>query len=325
MNLESDHVMQLYSEGHLDKTKTVQNLVFILDNSDDEKERYSSLKFIDSLNLQSFEYYQLLERLSISDCNDNIRGLAIYLIGQKFIKNALEPMKWVLNNEKSLTVLISVINVLQKISSDESKEILFKKLIDTINEHKADYLYRYRSMIKGLLDEHQLRNFSEEQLTNILRDFLTILSISKSYPNFSYNVDKERILVSELDLSDLELEFKGLPFGWKNDIKNIMEITGLDNLEHLKKLNLSNNQLEQLKGLEKLQDLEYLNLSNNKISDINELNILNELSNLRLLDLHGNQVVNEISIKNIKSPFKIIVKTTLEELEDLYEAQFIKY
>ncbi|TFG22979.1 MAG: leucine-rich repeat domain-containing protein [Promethearchaeota archaeon] len=325
MNLTSDHVMLLYSQGHLDKIQAVQNLIFILDNSDNENERYSSLKFIESLNLQTFEYYQLLERLSISDCNDNIRGLATYLIGQKFIKNALEPMKWAIKNEKSLTVLISVIDVLQKISSNESKEIILKKLIDIINEHKEDYLYRYISIIKGLINSHKLRNLSEEQLTNILRNFLTILSISKSYPNFSYDLDKERILVSKLDLSDLELEPRGLPIGWKNNIKNIMEIIGLDNLKHLKKLNLSNNQLEHLKGLEKLQDLEYLNLSNNNISDINELSVLNELTNLRLLDLHGNKVVNEISIKNVKSSFKIILKTTLEELEDLYEAQFIKY
>lgn len=325
MNLTLDHVMWLFSQGYLDKKKTTENLIFIIDNSDDEKERIGSLKFIDSFNLQTNDYYKLLERLMISDCNADIRSLATFLIGQRFIKNSFEPMKWAINNEKSPIVLFSIIDVLEKMSSNESKELIRKILFQLIDEHKEDYLNKYRSIIKRLLNEHKLGNFSQEQLINILRNFLTILCISKSYPNFSYDLDKERMIVSELDLSDLELEPKGLPIGWKNNIKNITEIKGLDNLKHLKKLNLANNQLEHLKGLEKLQDLEYLNLSNNKIYDINELSFLNKLSKIGLLDLHGNQVVNNISIKNIKKPLKIILKTALEELEELYEVQFIKY
>lgn len=325
MNLNSHQIMELYTQSHLDKSKAIQYLIFILDNSDNENERYHSLKFIDSFNLRSFEYYKLLERLSISDCNDNIRSFATFLIGQKFINYALEPMKWAIKNEKSYPAIVSVIDVLEKMSSNDAKELLLKKLNLIVEEHKEDYLSRYRSIIKGFFNKNNLTDLFYDQLSTILKNYLTILNISKSYPNFSYDIDKEKMTVSELDLSDLELEPKGLPIGWKNNIKNILDIQGLENLKHLKKLNLSNNQIEHLKGLEKLQSLEYLNLSNNELTDINELTVLDELSKLRLLDLHGNQIVNAISNENVRSSLKIILKTTLEELEELYETNFIKY
>ena len=108
-------------------------------------------------------------------------------------------------------------------------------------------------------------------------------------------MNSTNLLVEKLDLSDyFEFEVRGTPWGWKNNIHTISDISGLENLWSLKKLDLSNNQIENVKGLVGLKNLTHLMLSNNKISDVNYLKYLKQLSKLQFLDLCGNEIVNFI-------------------------------
>ena len=319
-----NQVMREYLQLKLKKTEVVKILILILDNSDNEEERISSLNALANLEMHSSKYFELLERLIITDLNEKIRRLAVFFMGQNFLKKAFQPMRWGLNYEKSYAPLVSIIEVLNKIGTQESKKLILKKLSQVIDEIREDYLNRYVIMIKKVDNSIGLLNFTHEQLSSILINLLTIINLSKLYPNFGYEIDSPSLTINELDLSDLELEPKGLPFGWKNNINNISDIKGLINLKNLKNLNLSNNQIEHVKDIVDLKNLEYLNLSNNQIKDIEELKFFNQLSKLRVLDLHGNQIVNEISPKDINPSLKIISKTYFEELEEVYENYFIR-
>ena len=78
-------------------------------------------------------------------------------------------------------------------------------------------------------------------------------------------------------------------------------------LNHLKILNLSNNNIEFMDGLKELKLLSWLGLANNKIKTIQQLN---QCVHLEHLDLSGNfiQHLTDVSyLKNLKvqSPFKI--------------------
>ena len=316
--------MDKYFQLKLKKTELIRFLILILEHSDDEEERFSSLVALDTLKLQTPKYFKLLERLMITDLNENIRNLAVLCMGQNFLSKAFQPMIWMIKHEKSYISLVSTIKVLDKMATEESKKFILQKLSQIIDENKEDYLHRYFSMIKRLDSKIGLQKFTHAQLSSILINLLTIISLSKLYPNFGYEIDRQILNVYELDLSDLELEPKGLPFGWKNNIKNISDIKGLVNLKNLKSLNLSNNQIEHLNDIVNLQNLEYLNLSNNNIKDINELRFINQLSKLRTLDLHGNQIVNDLLPKDIKPSLKVISKTYFEEAEEVYEKYFIK-
>jgi len=100
------------------------------------------------------------------------------------------------------------------------------------------------------------------------------------------------------------------------DLSNnkINEIKGLDKLTTLEFLDLSYNQISEIKGLDNLKNLKFLDLRNNKISTIRELNILKQLKHLylgfnRISIVEGNdhnRILDKLNIegKNISnSPF----------------------
>jgi Leucine-rich repeat (LRR) protein len=322
--LKVDQVINKYLQSDLRRAEAIKFLILILDNSDDEKERVSSLDALANLGMHSSKYFELLERIMVTDLNEKIRNIAIVLMGQNFPKKALPLMTWVIKYEKSYFTLISIIKILDKIASEESKKLILTKLLHVIDENKEDYSNRYVSMIKRLDIKFGTQNLTHIQLSCILINLLTILNLSRLYPNFYYEIDKQYLTVNELDLSDLELEPKGLPFGWKNNITNISDVIGLVNLKNLKILDLSNNQIEHVNDIVNLQSLEYLNLSNNKIKDISEMKFINQLSKLRTLDLHGNPIVKDLLPKDVKPSLKVISKTYFEEAEEVFEKYFIK-
>ena len=68
-------------------------------------------------------------------------------------------------------------------------------------------------------------------------------------------------------LEDLDLGNPKDPF-----VQNaINKIENLDNLHHLKKLNLVKNEIDRIQGIENLKNLKYLNLGYNWIAEIQRL------------------------------------------------------
>ena len=324
LKLNVDQVLKKYALSDLTRAEVVKILILILDNSDNEKERIASLKALGDVETCSSKCFELLERLMVSDLDEKIRSLAVFLMGQKFLNRAFQLLKWMLKYEKSYITLVATIKVLEKVATEDSKQLILDKISRIIKIHKKSFLNHYVSMIKELDNKIGLSNLTQTQLSSILINLMTISNLSNLYPNFGYKICKQSLTVYELDLSDLELEPKGLPFGWINNIKNISDIEGLTNLKDLKYLDLSNNKIENVKDIVNLENLEYLNLSNNKIKDINEMKFINQLAKLRTLDLHGNQIVNDLSPKDVKFSLKVISKTYFEEAEEVYEKYFIK-
>jgi len=79
--------------------------------------------------------------------------------------------------------------------------------------------------------------------------------------------------------NELEIRFK--------NIREINEITGLENLTNLQKLILDHNKIVEIKGLNQLKNLKELDLRFNNISEISGLE---HLMNLQKLYLSGNPV-----------------------------------
>jgi len=110
-----------------------------------------------------------------------------------------------------------------------------------------------------------------------------------------------------MNLSNSNVIFRGkkysFPYGEAHgelilnglDIKDIYEIEGLNKLEYLRKLDLSDNHISEIKGLENLKNLEVLNLSRN---DIREIRGLENLRNLKEIRLSHNKLV-EIDSKDL--------------------------
>jgi Leucine-rich repeat (LRR) protein len=216
-----------------------------------------------------------------------------------------------------------VIKSLAKLKNQESKKILINKLKNYLKEFKKleyeekNTIKKYFKTIKNLT--HRKIKLTHQQIANIIINYITILNISKQYINIGYDIDEKFGVISKLDLSDIGLETKGLPFGWKNNIQKITDIDGIENLGSLRSLDLSYNRIKYISGLESLKKLEELYISNNQIEDLANLENLNRLQNLILLDLHGNKIVAGLTKDHFNPSIKVILKSYLEELEERFD------
>lgn len=86
-----------------------------------------------------------------------------------------------------------------------------------------------------------------------------------------------------------------------NQIKDITEIKGLENLVNLQVLYLANNQISEIKGLENLHNLQKLDIANNQITEIKGLDNLSNLSSLFLGNNQISRIVGLDQLSNLKS------------------------
>ncbi len=321
-------IFEQYIQNLLDKRTTTELLTIIIDNSDEESLRVSALKYYEKLGLND-PFFEILEQLLISDANQTIRLFAIDLLRENFLQKAFPLINWAMQYENSYPCQVSLIKTLKEIQGNDVKHSLINHLHQLSNKSNLMEIgesyskHKYDRVIKQLL-MNDLLNLTQNQLADILLNYLTILELSLSYQYLSYEINEELGVVTELNLSDLELETKGLPYGWKYNIASIEEITGLINLTHLKKLDLSNNNIRTIKDLMQMNQLEELNLSNNKLNSEIEIEYLNAICSLELIDLHGNVIAEKATKSDFKPKVKVILKTYLQELEERFEQQILQ-
>lgn len=314
MNLSPKMIYKQFEKDEINKFIAYDHLVSFLENSENENIRGEAIQILDKLGIYDIKLFDILENILISDSNAKIRNIAIKFINKRFLTKAITPLKWAVNHENDYECLITIIKSLEKIDSEQSKLILFnqiKKIIKVkyLNKEKRIENKKYKKVIKKLLKTVKYETFSIRQLSRILINYLTIANLSKQHPNVYYIINPQNGLIKELDLSDfLEYEVKGTPFGWKNNIKSISSIIGLNNLQNLKKIDLSNNQIECVKELVNLGNLTHLTLTNNKISELENLEYIKKLPNLEYLDLRHNDIVKKIHSNEFNSRLRVLLK-----------------
>ncbi len=314
MVLTPKEIYRDFKDKNISQTTAYNLLTSLVDNSMNDNIRLESVINLDRIGLINDNFFNFLENLLVSDSNQNIRNAAAQLLKNRFLEKAINPMKWAIKHETDYECLITIFHSLEEINTPESKLVLLNE-IKKISKNK--YLYKerkvenkkFKKVIKKLLKTKKIDYFSNNELTEILINYLTITNLIKQYLNVYFEIDPQNGLISELDLSDyLEYEVKGTPFGWKNNIKSFSEIIGLNHLKYLKKIDLSNNIIEDVKDLIQLRNLTHLVLFNNKISKKENLNYLKRLTNLEYLDLRGNDVVNETGSNEFDPKIRVLLK-----------------
>jgi len=86
----------------------------------------------------------------------------------------------------------------------------------------------------------------------------------------------------------------------------------LHNFNHLKRLDLSNNQIKSVKGLIKLKNLTHLILSNNKICDLVNLKYLKQFPKLQYLDLCGNSIAAVVKNDYFNPNIRVLLNRYME-------------
>lgn len=325
MTLDPKKIFVKYSEKELDKRTTLNLLGSIIDNSEDQKQRLESIEILNEIGINDKYIFQIVENLLISESDFEIRKIALDLVLNNYPKKILKLIKWILKNETSYNFLIVLIKNLERIGSEESKKLLIEELkkikrIKSLNEEKRYENIKFTKILKELFKISKIDNLTHKQISEIITNFLTIKNLSNKFPNVFFELNPQTALVEELELSDyLEYEVKGTPWGWKNNISTISEIEGLQNLNAIKKLDISNNQIHDIKDLSCLKSLSHIILSNNKIKDQDNLLLLNDLPNLKCLDICGNEVIKYLELSKFNPKIQIISKRYLEEAEAIFE------
>ncbi len=317
MVLTPEEIFEELKKNRINKFTAYDLLTSLVENSKSENIRVESIKSLEKIGLYNNKIFIILENLLISDSNKKIRKAAAEFLKNKFLEKALKPFKWAIKHEDDYECLMTIIQTLKKINNDESKLILFneiKRIIKTkyINKEKKIENKKFKKIIKKLIKSKKYEIFTHNELSEILINYITIANLTTQYPNVYYKLNPQNGLINELDLSDyLEYEVKGTPFGWKNNIKSISEIVGLNHLHHLKKIDLSNNQIEDVKELVNFEYLTHLILTNNKISELENLEYIKALRNLEYLDLRYNDIVNKINPHEFDTNIRVLLKDYL--------------
>jgi hypothetical protein len=234
---------------------------------------------------------------------------------------------------------------LKYLSSDE-----FESILDDINPtilrniiSELNNIFRHTqdldlSVPINYLINRLLSNFGIEHISLLTSKVINEIptNFKKSFVETVYNLLKTRSRFPMIQFlnkhieyfKDFEFEHKFIKYddriiGIFKDEKiylnnqNIQTLTKLtvtrDNLDNIKELDLSNNQISKLDGIEKFPQLNVLKLNNNKLVEIEEIerlknleklflrnnqlgdiNSLKALINLKHLDLSDNQTISEI-------------------------------
>jgi len=312
MEITPQKICEDFRNNRIDKHSAIKQLISLIENSDDEEIREESVysfQNIGAINEVLF-LFEILENLLISDLNEKVRIAAAKLIKDNFLKEALEPMKWAIQYESDCECYISIIETLVEINNGESKSILNDEIKKIRKEKYLDKSKRidnkkFKRSIKKLLKERKDESFSHDELAQIIINYKIMSALTKKF--YSVYFELENALVVKLDFADVEYEVRGWKADFKNNIRDISEITGLKNLKHLSYIDISNNLIRNIKELLKLDNLTHLLISNNKITDIKNIDYIKQMPNLINLDIRGNEFaakVNKHDFENLKDKIK---------------------
>lgn len=316
-----EQLYQRFSNKEIDKLTLINSLLLLIEESTEEIHRIDAINQLRSLGIKSDHLFTIMENLMISDSNDKVRNAAAHYINYLYYEKSYSIINWGIQYEQSYDCLLTMINTLKKVHSEESKSLLIteiQKILKSSKEiiEKPYIFHKYRKRMKTVLKKKVIEDFTVNQLADILVNYKTISLLALTYPNFYFDLDISNGLVSEVDLADyLQFEVKGTPFGWKNNINSLSKVKGLENLKSIKKLDLSNNHIKDLSQITTFKNLEAICLANNKISDPGNIKYLNSLSNLRFVDLTGNDIAKVVSYKDFKPTIKVVLKRFDEKFE----------
>ena len=311
-------ILKDYNNKCIDKSTAIKLLTSAIENYDEEKFRLEAITILNTLNIKTKTLFEFFENIILSDSSEIVRNAAAKYISAHFLEISLPVFQWVIQHETSYYCLITVIYSLAKTNKNEAKSILFEQIkkirdIRYLNVDKGYGNKNYRKALKSYFKRNPINNLSHKQLVAILINFLTMKNLIEDITNVYFELDDERLLVEKLDLSDyLEFEVRGTPWGWKNNIRNLSQITGLNNLKHLKTLDLSNNQIEDLEGINELTNLTHLVLPNNQINDLKNLELIKQLTNLQFLDLRGNGISKNVTSEDFNSNCRVLLNRYIQ-------------
>ncbi|MFW9866197.1 MAG: leucine-rich repeat domain-containing protein [Candidatus Thorarchaeota archaeon] len=323
-------------KGEIDKLTAVDLLIYLIGNNDLIETREECIENLLRIGVKNDKVFSVLEDLLVSDPNPEIRELSARGLKILFKEDALPPLKWALDHEKSWQLLVIIVSIIQESDNLKAIRVLFNKI------KKIDD-YKFIKNLKSLLKTGKIQNLKSKNLAEILNNYIVINHLKDTLKEFNYQI--ENGLVEELDLSFVSNK----TFGWKI-LKHLSEL--IEVINNLKRLKLKSNKIGKFpESIFSLNSIAYLDLSHNNISILpdqfegmqsleylnlryNQLTLIphsiGALKNLKTLDLKHNKLSNlPPSISNLSS-LEVLnlhgnqLNTLPSSLKELYSLEKLK-
>jgi Leucine-rich repeat (LRR) protein len=318
MELTPDKIYKDFLKNNLDKPSATKLLFSLIENSENERVRAECIKELDRIEAKDSQTFKFLENLLISDSNETIRNSAAITLRNNFLDKILQPMKWALMHEESLSCLntfyLTLIKILHNFNLNTDPLAKSTLLTEVKKIRRKDFKLGFEI----LCETKDIDAFTKKDLIDILINYFTMIFLEKSYWRLKFKV--ENCAIVELDfifkgitklpeaikfLTQLRMltlrynQLTQLP-DWVGSLSaleelniNVNNLNKLPNtigmLTSLKELSLWKNELTYLPNtIGKLLSLESLNLRLNQLKKLPEM--IKNLTSLKELNLHDNQL-----------------------------------
>jgi hypothetical protein len=304
-NLEE--IRQQVQNGGISKIRASELIISLFEGAQSHKARIEYLRTFRKYLQNDLKTFKLLENVLISDQNPRIRAEAAEILVQEFPERSIKSLKWVINKEKSPIVLQKLVSLVNKNLNSASADL--QKYIDRRLEFFAEQLKINEKEAKFILDVEKI--FADAKIVSEIDD--NTYEFYKGLQKLGIN--DSWLLVQNNQIVELKLNFYKWRFirkypGQLSSLKKYRDLdlllsllvqmglesfnntylpSSIENLENLKKLDLSQNYFNTIPiSLGRLKKLEYLDLSYNNLEAIP--NFLSNLEILQHLDIRFNNI-----------------------------------
>ena len=113
-----------FEKGEIDKSSALYCLKSILEICGDITLKIDAIEVMGIIKPESLEYFKFLEHILISDKNYQVRGLSAKIIIENYPKLSFEPIRWILEREKSDLCLKLITNAIIKSTNPNLESLL---------------------------------------------------------------------------------------------------------------------------------------------------------------------------------------------------------
>ncbi|MFW9950557.1 MAG: hypothetical protein ACFFKA_10595, partial [Candidatus Thorarchaeota archaeon] len=283
------------------KIETIDLLLSLIENSDDDLIRIDCIKTLSKLDYNSLKVFNVLEQILISEANQDLRYVAAQIIKNKHLDNALDAFIWTLQHEPSYDVLITAIKSLEELGANNIISVLIDEISKQSNESFEDWIDPYDTF-------NLSKEASVETLIEILINLITLNRLQNKFEKIKCKFEKGFII--ELDFSKVDKQI--IDWHDRECFQNQSEIKGIKNLKNLKKLEFFSekwglrNELTFKSSIALIESLEQLNNNLAKEVLISQIKrISDERFNLSVNDfLKLNNHFGSISVSKLSDILK---------------------
>jgi hypothetical protein len=307
--LTPDRIQKSLSTGDLTRENAAEQLISLIEGSDNTEIRIKSIKILEKLNFHNENLFKIMENCLISDENAQIRAVVAKYIIQNYLEEGIPALIWVIQHETSPLVLTIFFEFIENFESPQFESIRnelivwnkdFSKKIGIVPQESRFFLdlevLFAKSKENYSIDPYSykyfetIKNINEREPWLFIKD-RHVQSLTFNYFNWKYVKYNSDILKSLLKLQDIEVYLESIRKYSQNDVLLKIVPESIGSLGHLKKLNLQRNGLEALpNSCRNLTLLKELDLSYNRLEEIPEY--FYSFNNLESLNIKHNNLQN---------------------------------